>query len=70
MAGFIWELMDGWPVAVRFSYWQPGKWFNYACVDKGVPNWDIPSAANNWGVRPDRVIDPILGVEIQLGATF
>ncbi len=70
MAGFTWELMDGWPVAVRFSYWQPGKWFNYACVDKGVPNWDIPSPANSWGVRPDRVIDPVLAWEIQLGATF
>lgn len=70
MAGFTWELMDGWPVSIRVSYWQPGKWFNYACVDKGVPNWDIPSPANNWGIRPDRVIDPVLATEIQLGATF
>ena len=70
MAGFAWELMDGWPVAVRVSYWQPGKWFNYACIDKGVPNWDKPSADNGWGVRSDRVIDPVLAFEIQLGATF
>ena len=70
MAGVTWELMDGWPVSVRVSYWQPGKWFNYACVDKGVPNWDIPSPANNWGVRPDRVIDPVFGLELSLGASY
>jgi hypothetical protein len=70
MAGITWELMDGWPVSVQVSYWQPGRWFNYACIDKGVINWDIPSPANNWGVRPDRVIDPVLAVEVQLGATF
>jgi hypothetical protein len=68
--GFTWELMSGYPVAARMAYWQPGKWFNYACVDKSVPNWDLPSAANSWGIKPDRVIDPIIGFELQLGATF
>jgi len=70
MAGIIWELMDGWAVSARVSYWQPGKWFNYACIDKGVPSWDFPSAANNWGVRPDRAIDPVIGFEITLGASY
>jgi hypothetical protein len=70
MAGVIWELMDGWAVSARVSYWQPGKWFNYACVDKGVQNWDFPSAANSWGVRPDRAIDPVIGLEITLGASY
>ena len=66
----MWELMDGWAVSARLSYWKPGKWFNYACVDKGVLNWNIPSAANNWGVRPDRVIDPAFALEIQVGASY
>ncbi len=70
MIGTVWELIDGWAVGTRFSYWQPGTWFNYACVDKGVPNWDKPSAANNWGVRPDRVIDPVIAFEMYLGATY
>ncbi|MBI4963626.1 MAG: hypothetical protein HY913_10145 [Desulfomonile tiedjei] len=70
MAGVVWQLLDGWAVAGRVSYWKPGKWFNYACIDKGVPNWDIPSAANNWGINPDRTIDPVLAFEIQLGASY
>jgi hypothetical protein len=70
MAGFVWELMEGWSVSARVSYWRPGKWFNYACVDKSVPNWDNPSPANNWGVRPDRVIDSFLAVEVQVGASY
>ena len=68
--GIIWELMDGWALKGQIAYWQPGKWFNYACIDKSVPSWDIPSAANNWGIRPDRKIDPVLGWEITLGATY
>ena len=70
MGGFVWELMDGWAVSARASYWRPGRWFNYACIDKSVPNWDIPSAVNNWGVRPDRVIDPVFALEIQVGASY
>ncbi len=70
MTGIVWELLDGWAVGARVSYWQPGKWFNYACIDKGVPNWDHPSAGNGFGVRPDRVIDPVIAFEITLGATY
>ncbi|MGO9566463.1 MAG: hypothetical protein ACLP5H_02870 [Desulfomonilaceae bacterium] len=68
--GIVWELLDGWAVEARVSYWQPGKWFNYACVDKGVPNWDHPSSLNHWGVMPDRVIDPVIAFEMYLGATY
>ncbi len=66
----LWELLEGWAVSARVSCWRPGKWFNYACIDKGVLNWDHPSAANGWGVRPDRVIDPVISFEISLGATY
>jgi hypothetical protein len=69
-AGFVWELLDGWAVSARFAYWKPGKWFNYACIDKAVLNWDIPSFANNWGVNPDRTIDPVFGLEMQIGTTY
>ena len=69
-AGFVWELLEGWAVSARFSYWKPGKWFNYACIDKAVLNWDIPSSANNWGVNPDRTIDPVFGLEMQIGTTY
>lgn len=70
MGGMIWKLTEGWAISSRIAYWQPGKWFNFACVDKGVPNWDIPSAANNWGVRPDRAIDPIIAIELTLSASY
>ncbi len=70
MGGFVWELMDGWAVETRASYWRPGRWFNYACIDRGVPNGNIPSAANNWGVRPDRAIDPVFGFEIQIITSY
>ena len=70
MGSFTWKILEGWAVGGRVAYWQPGKWFNYACIDKSVPKWDMPSAANYWGVKPDRVIDPVLGFEITLGATY
>jgi hypothetical protein len=70
MAGVTWKLLEDWAVAARVSYWQPGKWFNYACIDKGVPNWNIPSGDNNWGVSPDRTIDPVVAFEITLGAKY
>jgi len=51
---------------VRTAYWQPGRWFNYGCIDKSVPDWAAPSSLNNWGVKADRFIDPIWGVELYL----
>jgi hypothetical protein len=68
--GVRWRLLEGWDTAFRFSYWKPGKWFNYACVDRGVPNWDNPSPGNNWGTNPNRDIDPIMGFELSLGGTY
>jgi hypothetical protein len=69
-AGIDWELLDKWKVRFLAGYWQPGKWFNYACIDKTVPNWDIPSAANQFGVNPDRVIDPVIGTKLKLIVEF
>lgn len=68
--GFRWNLLENWQLRCRGAYWQPGKWFNYACVDKSVPNWDKPSSVNNFGVQPNRTIDPIIGFELYLNAKF
>ncbi len=64
--GMVWKLLENWRLYMRGAYWQPGKWFNYACVDKSVPQWDSPSSANNYGINPNRTIDPILGFELFL----
>ena len=64
MTGTVWELIDGWAVGTRFSYWQPGNGSTTLASTRGSLNWDTPSAANDWGVRPDRVIDPVIAFEI------
>jgi hypothetical protein len=69
-AGINWKLLEKYTLGIMCAYWEPGKWFNYACVDKTVPNWDVPTARNNWGIRPDRNIDPIFGTEVALEVDF
>ena len=69
-AGTDWQLLDGWKVRLIGGYWQPGKWFNYACIDKTVLNWDIPVEGNRFGINPDRVIDPIVAVKLLVTVTF
>jgi hypothetical protein len=68
--GVAWKLLEDWRIHCRGAYWNPGRWFNYACVDRSVPNWDKPSSANNFGVNPDRTIDPVLGFELYLDAAL
>lgn len=69
--GFDWGLLEQFTAHALVAYWQPGKWFNYACMDRGVANWDqTPNSGNNWGVNPDRTIDGILGVEVCISADF
>lgn len=69
-AGVDWQLLDKWTVRCIAAYWQPGKWFNYACIDKTVLNWDVPSSTNRFGINPDRVIDPVLGLKVKLIVQF
>ena len=69
-AGVDWMLLDGLQVNTRVSYWQPGKWFNYACISRANPGWAAPAAGNLYGTAPDRVIDPILGLEVAVGVGF
>ncbi|MEW6533684.1 MAG: hypothetical protein AB1473_22840 [Thermodesulfobacteriota bacterium] len=68
--GVDWRLLEGFRVSGLFAYWDPGKWFNYACVDLGVPNWNVPTAGNNWGVNPGRKIDPVVGGYVSLIGEF
>jgi len=69
-AGVDWQLLDKWTIRMAAGYWQPGRWFNYACIDKTVPNWDIPSPANQFGINPNRVIDPVVAVRILVNIEF
>jgi hypothetical protein len=78
-AGFDWKLLEGLLVNATFAYWQPGKWFNFASVDKNISNWNSPATMgaglidNNplhWGIWPDRHIDAIWGTEIKVTAEF
>ena len=69
-AGFVWKLLENWRIYARGAYWQPGKWFNFACIDKSVPGWDSdqPTSTNNFGTNPNRTIAPIMGFELYLDA--
>jgi hypothetical protein len=66
--GFDWKLLENYAVHLRGAYWQPGKWFNYACADKCLPASALTSYP--WGVYPDRTIDPISSVTVTLIADF
>jgi hypothetical protein len=69
--GGKWELLEGFTFDATVAYWWPGRWFNYACVDRQVQNWWAnPSPANNWGIDPHRTIDPIMGMEIKAVTRF
>jgi hypothetical protein len=75
-AGGDWKLLEGLTLSLTGAYWQPGKWFSYACVDKGNPAWngDLKSGtlgtANNWGTHPGKRIDPIVALEIRVIGEF
>jgi len=68
--GVGWDFLDSWNFTARFGYWRPGRWFNYACIDRGVQDWDTPGPANNWGVNPNRKIDPVIGLFMQMTTNF
>jgi len=73
-AGMDWKLLENFTVNLTCSYWKPGKWFSYACVDKAIPNWNTQTSAGGaypgWGVWPDRNIDPIWGLELKVVGDF
>jgi hypothetical protein len=69
--GVDWKLLSDFTTSVVMGYWQPGKWFNFACIDRSVPGWrTAPSAANNWGTRPEKTIDPIVAGQLTMTFSF
>jgi hypothetical protein len=69
-SGVDWKLLEGFTLSGVFAFWQPGKWFNYACIDRSLPGWNLPAAGNLYGVRPDRHIDAVIGGEVTLAFKF
>lgn len=69
-AGLSWQLLDSWTLNVAAGYWKPGKWFSFACVDKGTANWLDPSPSNFWGTNPGREIDGIFGLDVAASLDF
>lgn len=65
--GMDWKLLEGFTLTLTTSYWKPGKWFSYACADKFLPNWNLPTGGENfgWGVLPNRGIDSVWGMELK-----
>jgi hypothetical protein len=82
-AGVDWKLLEGLTLRARGAYWEPGRWFKFACVDKTLVTFDpvigiIPTplqtdgagAGFSWGVNPSRAIDPIWGFQSYLVFDF
>lgn len=69
-AGVNWKLLENLQLNILGAFWQPGKWFNFACVDRRVTNWDTPVAGNRWGANPARTIDPVMGAQVEISARF
>ena len=75
--GFDWELLDRYRLRGTLAYWKPGAWFNHACIDRSIPDWNRQTRTNYastpgypFGVNPDREIDPVLGGEVALTVQF
>jgi hypothetical protein len=69
-AGVDWQLLEGYTLGFLVGYWKPGKWFNYACVDRSVPSWNVPGTGNFWGTRPDKSIDPVIAGQCTMNFSF
>jgi hypothetical protein len=73
-AGCSWKLLENMTFSFLYSYWQPGKWFNWAYRDMTVSN---PSSFQQGNpntvsglVNPWRTIDPIMGIQASLLVDF
>jgi hypothetical protein len=76
-AGVDWKLLEGLTFKAVGAYWQPGPWFGWAYVDHslgaavatGGGNL-FPLSGGLYSIRPDRTIDPIIGVQGSLLVEF
>ncbi|MGO8823141.1 MAG: hypothetical protein ACLQO6_18215 [Desulfomonilaceae bacterium] len=66
--GFNWKLLEGWQFGMTASYWAPGKWFSYACIDRSDPNWNQNNFAT--GGTHNRSIDPVIGGQCNITSSF
>jgi len=66
--GISWKLLEAWTLGITTSYWAPGNWFSYACVDRSNGNWntDNPFTGGSGG----RTIDAVLGGEFNIICEF
>jgi hypothetical protein len=79
-AGVDWKLLEGFTLRARGAYWEPGRWFRYACIDKTISSFffsqaiplqsDGAATGSSWGVNPNRSIDPIWGFQSYLVYDF
>ncbi len=74
-AGFDWKLLEGLVVATTFGYWQPGEWYKFACIDKSVVNWGVAGTPGStdpgqWGINPNRTIDPVWQMQLTVNGEF
>ena len=74
-AGFSWALLENLTVDSTFAFWMPGNWFKWACIDKRVANWYTAAVIgstfpDDWGIKPDKNIDPIFGMEFMVRGKF
>jgi len=68
-----WQLLDRYTLGGLLSFRKPGKWFNYACIDRSVPGWDNQTDSTPlypFGPNSDPVIDPVVGGEVSLVVSF
>lgn len=68
--GVDWKLLEGLTFSGRFAYWEVGDWFKYACVSMDNPGWNNGQRTNQWGINPDRIIDPVYAWNVTLTAEF
>jgi len=82
--GVDWKLLEGLTMNIRGAYWQPGEWFRFACLDRGVVTAARTLATNHaalspvgafngintFGTNPSKTIDPIWAFNGQLNVDF
>ncbi|MGO8878387.1 MAG: hypothetical protein ACLQMS_02600, partial [Desulfomonilaceae bacterium] len=66
--GFNWKLLEAWQFGMTASYWAPGNWFGYACIDRSDPNWNQNNFAT--GGTHNRSIDAVIGGQFNITSSF
>jgi len=66
-AGFDWGLLENITFRLRFAYWQPGKWFNWAYRDM---TFSDPVNGDYGIVNPSRTISPLMALQCNLLCEF